>query len=172
MPAAVSAYPMRLAAHLLLLAALALLGIKVTFDDHESSGLLAGLGSFLYGLFFATYLVIACSGYVVARRRSGAWLLTAHVLAVVGGMAVAAGTFHWLASKDQAGAGATRTMIESPGRAPAYRPQESGRRALAGAGTAREKAPLQAEDAPAIRRGGLPHKADQQGATRDLQPVR
>jgi hypothetical protein len=72
---------MRLAGHLLLLAALALLGIKAAFDNHESSGLLAGLGVFPYGLLYATYLVISCGGYVVARRQSSAWLLTVHALA-------------------------------------------------------------------------------------------
>jgi hypothetical protein len=62
---------MRLAGHLLLLAAFALLGIKAAFDDHESCVLLAGLGVFLYGLLCATYLVMSCSG----------WLLTVHALA-------------------------------------------------------------------------------------------
>jgi hypothetical protein len=44
-------------------------------------------------------------GYVVARRRSSARLLTAHALVAIGAMAVAAGTFDWLASNDHARTG-------------------------------------------------------------------
>jgi hypothetical protein len=56
-------------------------------------------------------------GYVVARRRSSACLLTAHALVAIGAMAVAAGTFDWLASNDHARTGTKKSLIESLGQA-------------------------------------------------------
>lgn len=56
-------------------------------------------------------------GYVVARRRSSACLLTVQALVAIGAMAVAAGTFYWLASNDHARTGTTKSLIESLGQA-------------------------------------------------------
>ncbi len=100
-------------------------------------------------------------GYVVARRRSSACLLTAHALVAIGAMAVAAGTFDWLASNDHARTGTTKSLIESLGQAAGSDPR--GERATRVGGSrdgrqtgARCRRPLPTEDVPAIRRGGLP----------------
>ena len=94
-------------------------------------------------------------GYVVARRRSSACLLTAHALVALGAMAVAAGTFDWLASNDHARTGTTKSLIESLGQAAGSDPR--GERATrVGGRTAPDRLPLPTEDVPAIRRGSLP----------------
>jgi hypothetical protein len=100
-------------------------------------------------------------GYVVARRRSSACLLTAHALVAIGAMAVAAGTFDWLASNDHARTGTTKSLIESLGQAAGSDPR--GERATrVGGRTAPDRLPLPTEDVPAIRRGSLPRKRNSQ----------
>ena len=153
-----------LAAFLTAAAAGGLYGVVLKFADNTSQPLMntgffiavaVGAAPFIgaYGLRVgATVLMFIAlahawnlvGGYVVARRRSSACLLIAHALVALGAMAVAAGTFDWLARNDHARTGTTKSLIESLGQAAGSDPRESGRRALAGAGTAPDRRPLQA----------------------------
>jgi len=92
----------------------AAIGALLTLHDQSAGGMLQGILTRFFWIFYIAYFVLAWIAHVAMGRRRGGWLVAAHAVALIGGLAIAAGTFYLAAESDRSSVRVDRQMHQPP----------------------------------------------------------